>query len=102
MHLCLHICFLWLCEACESPAACSLKNAFEGVVGEQAGEWGLIWQAEVMDVDSCSLGTMSQNCSLINIPSLQLPGASSCFKTVHLFSFPGTLMRKEVIWEKPY
>lgn len=93
---------LWLHEACESPAAWSLKNAFEGVVREQAGEWGLIRQAEVMDVNSCSLGTMSQNCSPINIPSFQLPGASSCFKTAHLFSFLGTLMNKEVIWKKPY
>lgn len=92
---------LWLHEACESPAAWSLNNTFEGVVREQAGEWGLIWQDEVMDVDSCSLGTMSQNCSLINMPSLQLPGASSFFKTVHLFSSPGTLMKKEVIWKKP-
>lgn len=88
---------LWLHEACESPAAWSLNNAFEGVVREQAGEWGQIWQAEVMGADSCSLGTMSQNCSLMNKSSLQLPGASSCFKTVHLFSFSGTLMKKEVV-----
>lgn len=36
---------LWFCEASESPAAWSLKNAFEGVVTEEAGEWGLIWHA---------------------------------------------------------
>lgn len=32
---------LWSCKACESPAAWSLKNAFEVVATEQAGEWGL-------------------------------------------------------------
>ena len=93
---------LWFFEACESPAAWSLTNIFEGVVREQAGEWGMILQAEVMDVDSNSLETMSQNCSLINRPSLQPPGASSCFKTVYHFFFLGTLMKKEVIWKKPY
>lgn len=86
---------LWLHKVCEPPAAQSLKTAFERVVWEQAGERGLSWQAEVMDVDSCSLGTMSQECSLINIPYLQPPGASSCFNTVHLFSFLGALMKME-------
>lgn len=76
-------------EACESPAGWSLKNAFERVVREHAGEWGWIWEAEVMGVDFCSLGAMSQSCSLINMPALQLHGACSCFKTEHLCSFPG-------------
>lgn len=79
---------LWSHEACESPGGWSLKNAFEGVVRKHAGEWELIWEAEVMGVDLCSLGTVSQSCSLINMPALQLHGASSCFKIVHLYSFP--------------
>lgn len=59
------------------------------MVREHAGEWGLIWEAEVMGVDLCSLGTMSQSCNLISMPALRLHGASSCFETVHLYSFPG-------------
>lgn len=66
---------LWSHEACESPAAWSLKSAFEGVVREQAGEWGLLWQAEVMDLDSCSLRTMSQNCSSLPSNCLTFPHA---------------------------
>lgn len=87
---------LWSHEVCESAAGWSLKNAFEGVVRERAGEWGLIWEAEVIGADLCSLGAMSQSCSLINMPALQLHGASSCYETVHLYSFPGVIKNEDI------